>query len=153
MKTTFCLAASLLIISSAFQFGKAQDKPADKAAPRTLKVNVKYTGAGTVDDKHKIQIFLFDSPDFTGGNAMPTGMQMTATKNGTVTFTDISGSPVYAAAIYDPTGGYDGASGPPPSGSSAGIYTKEPPKPAPIAIDAGKTVEIDLPFDDTIKMP
>ncbi|MGA3043894.1 MAG: hypothetical protein ABSF54_24230, partial [Bryobacteraceae bacterium] len=74
-------------------------------------------------------------------------------KDGTVTFSEIAASPVYAAAIYDPTGGYDGQSGPPPSGSSAGLYTKEPPKPAPIAIDAGKTADIVLPFDDTIKMP
>ena len=149
MRKTFYIAAGLLILASGFQFGKAQDK----AATRTLKVNVKYTGAGTVDDKHKIQVFLFDSPDFMQGNAMPAGMQMTAAKDGTVTFSEIAASPVYAAAIYDPTGGYDGQSGPPPSGSSAGLYTKEPPKPAPIAIDAGKTADIVLPFDDTIKMP
>jgi hypothetical protein len=149
MKMNYYLAAGLLILASGFQSGKAQDK----AATRTLKVKVHYTGSGTVDDKHKIQVFMFDSPDFAQGNAMPTGMQMTATKDGAVTFTDIAGSPVYAAAIYDPTGGYDGASGPPPSGSSAGVYTKEPPKPGPINIDAGKTIEIDLPFDDTIKMP
>ena len=98
MKKSFCLAVGLLILASAFQFGSAQDK----AATRTLKVKVNYTGSGTVDDKHKIQVFLFDSPDFTGGNAMPTGMQMTASKDGTVTFSDIAGSPVYAAAIYDP---------------------------------------------------
>jgi len=149
MKKTFSLAAALLILASGFQFGSAQDK----TATRTLKVKVNYTGSGTVDEKHKIQVFLFDSPDFVQGNAMPTGMQMIATKNGTVTFSDITGSPVYTAAIYDPTGGYDGASGPPPSGSSAGMYTKEPPKPGPIAIDPGKTVEIDLPFDDTVKLP
>jgi len=149
MKKSFYLAAGLLTLASAFQSARAQDK----AATRTLKVNVKYTGAGPVDDKHKIQVFLFDSPDFTGGQAMPTGMQMTASKTGTVTFTDIAGSPVYVATIYDPKGEYDGASGPPPSGSSAGVYTKEPPKPGPIAIDGGKTVEIDLAFDDTIKMP
>jgi hypothetical protein len=149
MKKSIYLAAGLLVLASGFQFGSAQDK----AATRTLKVKVNYTGSGTVDDKHKIQVFLFDSPDFVQGNAMPTGMQMTASKNGSVTFSDIAGSPVYAAGIYDPTGGYDGASGPPPSGSSAGLYTKEPPKPEPINIDAGKTVEIDLPFDDTTKMP
>jgi len=149
MKKSIYIAAGLLILASAFQFGRAQEK----AATRTLKVKVNYTGSGTVDEKHKIQVFMFDSPDFTQGNAMPTGMQMTAAKDGTVTFTDIAGSPVYAAAIYDPTGGYDGASGPPPSGSSAGMYTKEPPKPAPIDIEAGKTVEIELAFDDSQKMP
>jgi len=149
MKKSIYIAAGLLILASGFQFGRAQEK----AATRTLKVKVNYTGSGTVDEKHKIQVFMFDSPDFTQGNAMPTGMQMTAAKDGTVTFTDIAGSPVYAAAIYDPTGGYDGASGPPPSGSSAGMYTKEPPKPAPIDIEAGKTVEIELAFDDSQKMP
>jgi hypothetical protein len=149
MKKSSYLAAGLLILASGFQFGKAQDK----AATRTLKVTVHYAGSGTVDDKHKIQVFLFDSPDFAQGNAMPTGTQMTADKNGTVTFADIAGSPVYVAAVYDPTGGYDGASGPPPSGSSLGMYTKEPPKPAPINIDAGKTAEIDVPFDDSAKMP
>ena len=70
-----------------------------------------------------------------------------------VTFSDIPGSPVYAAVVYDPTGSYDGASGPPPSGSSVGVYTKEPPKPGPVNIDAGKIVEIELPFDDTVKWP
>ena len=149
MKKSIYLAAGLLILASGFQFGKAQDK----AATRTLKVKVNYTGSGPVDEKHKIQVFLFDSPDFVQGNAMPTGMMMTASKNGTITFTDIATSPVYVAAIYDPTGGYDGASGPPPSGSSLGMYTKEPPKPGPINIDAGKTAEVELPFDDSQKMP
>jgi hypothetical protein len=149
MKKTVYLAASLLILASAFQFATAQDK----AATRTLKVKLNYTGSGTVDDKHKIQVFMFDTPDFTQGNAMPTGMQNTAAKDGSVTFSDIAGSPVYVVAVYDPTGGYDGQSGPPPSGSSLGMYTKEPPKPAPINIDAGKTAEIDLTFDDTAKMP
>lgn len=149
MKKSFCLAASLLILASGFQFTKAQDKP----APRTLKVKLHYTGSGTVDDKHKIVVFMFDSPEFTQGNAMPTGMQMSAAKDGTITFSDIAASPVYIAAVYDPTGGYDGQSGPPPSGSSMGMYTKEPPQPGPIAIEAGKTVEIDLAFDDSAKMP
>ncbi len=149
MKKSFYFAAGLLILASAFQFGRAQDK----AATRTMKLTVHYAGSGPVDDKHKIVVFMFDSPDFTQGNAMPTGMQMTASKDGTVTFSDIPGSPVYAAAVYDPTGAYDGASGPPPSGSSLGMYTKEPPKPGPIAIDPGKTAEITLGFDDSQKMP
>jgi len=148
MKKSFSVAIGLLIVASGFQFGRAQDK-----ASRTLKVKVNYTGSGTVDDKHKIQVFMFDSPDFAQGNAMPTGMQMTAAKNGAVTFSDIAKSPVYVAAVYDPTGGYDGQSGPPPSGSSLGMYSKEPPQPGAISIDEGKTVEIDVAFDDSAKMP
>ena len=53
MKKSIYLAAGLLVLASAFQFGSAQDKP----AARSLKVTVKYTGTGTVDDKHKIQVF------------------------------------------------------------------------------------------------
>lgn len=147
MKKSFYLAAALLILAAGFQFGSAQDKS------RTLKVNIHYTGSGTVDDKHKIQVFLFDSPDFAQGNAMPVGMQMTAAKDGSVTFSDVAKSPAYIAAVYDPTGAYDGQSGPPPSGASLGMYTKEPPQPGPIAIDEGKTVSVDLSFDDTAKMP
>lgn len=147
MKKSFYLAAGLLILASGFQSGNAQDKS------RTLKLKVHYTGSGTVDDKHKIQVFLFDSPDFAQGNAMPVGMQMTASKEGTVTFSDVAKSPAYVATVYDPTGGYDGQSGPPPSGSSLGIYSTQPPQPSPITIDEGKTVEVDVTFDDTAKMP
>jgi hypothetical protein len=42
-------------------------------------------------------------------------------------------SPVHVSAVYDPAEGYDGRSGPPPSG--------------------GKTLEIEPAFDDTAKMP
>jgi hypothetical protein len=149
MKKSFYLAAGLLFLASAFQSARAQDKP----ATRTLKVTVHYTGAGTVDEKHKIHVFLFDSPDFSEGHAMPVGSQSATVKDGTVTFADITASPVYIAAVFDPTGGYDGQSGPPPSGSSMGMYTKEPPKPGPIAIEPGKTAEIDVSFDDSNKMP
>jgi hypothetical protein len=147
MKKSFYLAAGLLILASGFQFGSAQDKG------RTLKVKLHYTGSGPVDDKHKIQVFVFDSPDFAQGNAMPTGMQMTASKDGSVTFSDVAKSPAYVAAVYDPTGGYDGQSGPPPSGASLGMYSKTPPQPGPIEIEAGKTVEIAVEFDDSAKMP
>jgi len=149
MKKSFCLAASLLILAFAYQSARAQEK----AATRTLKIKLHYTGSGTVDDKHKIFVFIFDSPDFTQGNAMPVGEQTAAGKDETVTFTDIAKSPVYAVAAYDPTGGYDGQSGPPPSGSSLGMYTKQPPQPEPINIDEGKTVQVELPFDDSTKMP
>ena len=155
MKKFVYVTFGLMVLGFGLQSANAQDKPADKAAPapRTLKVKLNYTGAGTVDEKHKIQVFMFDTPDFTQGNAMPTGMQMTAAKDGSVTFGDIASTPVYVVAVYDPSGGYDGQSGPPPTGSSLGMYTKEPPKPEPINIDAGKTAEVDLVFDDTAKMP
>ncbi|MGA2592763.1 MAG: hypothetical protein ABSH32_22860 [Bryobacteraceae bacterium] len=149
MKKSLYLALGMFILASGFQFGGAQEK----AATRTLKVKLKYTGSGTVDEKHKILVFAFDSPEFTQGSVMPFASQSATSKDETVTFSEIAKSPVYVVAVYDPTGGYDGQSGPPPSGSSLGMYTKAPPTPAPVNIDEGKTAEIDLPFDDSAKMP
>jgi hypothetical protein len=125
----------------------AQTKP-----DRTLHVKLNYTGAGKVDQNHKIFVFLFDSPDFMQGNGMPIANQSTTAKDGTVTFSGLSAATVYVAAAFDPKGEYDGMSGPPPSGSSMGLYSKEPGTPAPVSLEAGKTAQIDLPFDDTAKM-
>jgi hypothetical protein len=130
-----------------------QPKPEAKPAPRTLKIKLNYTGAGTVDAKHQIIIFLFDSPDFVSGGVMPIASQTAQAKDATVTFADLTASPVYAVAVFDPTGGYDGQSGPPPSGSSMGMYGKTPGTADPIKIEPGQTTEIVLAFDDTAKMP
>jgi hypothetical protein len=119
---------------------------------RSLNVKLNYTGAGKVDDKHPIFVFLFDTPEFMQGNAMPIGSQSATAKDGAVAFTGVSAQTVYAVAAYDPNGAYDGMSGPPPAGSSLGLYSTEPGKPAPIALDAGKTAQITLPFDDSHKM-
>jgi len=126
----------------------AQENKAD----RTLKVKLNYTGSVKVDDKHKIFLFVFDSPDFTQGAGMPIASDTAAAKDQTVTFSNLSASPVYVVAVLDPNGAYEGMS-PPPSGSSMGMYSKEPGKPGPIAIEAGKTVSVDLAFDDSNKMP
>jgi hypothetical protein len=119
---------------------------------RTLKVKLNYTGSGTVDAKHKIFVFLFDSPDFMQGNGMPIASGSATAKNETVTISGISASPVYVVAAFDPSGGYDGTSGPPPQGSSMGMYSVEPGKPAPVSLEAGKTAQVELAFDDAFKM-
>lgn len=130
---------------------KAEEKP---AASRSLKVNLNYGGSGTVDAKHKITVFLFDSPDFIKGDGgvLPFAVMSAETKNGIVAFEKLDLSPVYVVAIYDPTGEYD-AQSPPPSGSSIGLYSKEPGIPEPVKMDPGASAAIDLPFDDTVKMP
>jgi hypothetical protein len=106
-----------------------------------------------VNEKHKIILFVFDSPDFQQGGAMPIAGGSTAAKDGTVTVADLTVSPVYVAVCYDPSGAYDGQSGPPPSGASMGMYAKTPGTPEPVKIDPGKTAEITVPFDDSFKMP
>jgi hypothetical protein len=132
------------------QQGQAQDKP---PAGRTLKAKLNYTGAGTVDDKHKIYVFVFDSPDFIQRqDAMPIAFGSTAAKDGLVTMADLSTSPVYLIAVYDPSGAYEGMSKP-PTGASLAIYGKNPGEPGPIAIEAGKTIQVDVPLDDSFKMP
>jgi len=151
MRKYWNTALALLFLAAAWQTGSAQEKAAEG---KTLKVKLNYTGAGPVDEKHKIYLFLFDTPDFvkTPSDAMPIGGENATAKDATVTFTAVSASPVYLVAIYDPTGGYEGMSAP-PSGSSLGMYSKEPGQPGPIAIDASKPTKIDLAFDDSFKMP
>jgi hypothetical protein len=69
-----------------------------------------------------------------------------------VTFSNVQKVPAYISVAYDPTGGWD-AQSPPPSGTSLGMYTRNPPKPEPISVDSGKTVKITLTFDDAMKVP
>jgi hypothetical protein len=143
-----------LLLAGVLVRGAPQAKPdGQTAAKRTLKVTVHYKGTGEVDKKHKIFVVLFDSQDFVRGGAVPIAMEEATSKDGTVTFANFTASPVYVAASYDPNGVYDGQSGPPPSGSSMGMYSKTAGKPDPINVEAGKTVEVEVTFDDSVKMP
>jgi hypothetical protein len=150
MKKYIYLALGVLLVGTLVK-ASSQDKPETKT--RTLTVKLNYKGAGTVDERHRIFVFVFDSPDFIQGGAFPIAAEAAIAKDGTVSFPSLSTSPVYVATAFDPSGAYDGQSGPPPSGTSMGLYSKTPGKPEPIEIEAGKTVSIDLPFDDTAKMP
>lgn len=143
------LGVAALVLSA---YAGQQAKPDEKEAARTLKVKMAYTGSGTVDEKHKIMVFLFDSPDFQQGGVMPIDMRAAKAKDETVTFSGFTASPVFVVCVYDPTGEYEGMSAP-PSGSSMGMYSKTPGQPEPVKVEPGKTVEIELAFDDTAKMP
>ena len=155
MKTyLFGLFGALLLIALANGAHAGQDDKAT-ANGRTLKVKVHYTGAGAVDEKHKVFAFVFNSTDFMQGEGQPIATHSNASKDETATFSDLTDSPVYIAVVYDPAGSYDGQSQP-PSGSSTAIYVKDPAKdpnvPEPIKIDPGKAVEVEITFDDTHKM-
>lgn len=125
--------------------------PQDSSAPSKLQVRVNYTGAGKVDEKHKIYVVLWDSPDFVSGGAMPVETQPTSSKNGVVTFADVKKTPAYVSSVFDPSGAWDAESAP-PEGSSLGLYSKSPGKPEPVEVNGGKTATIELVFDDTVKM-
>lgn len=151
MKKTLHVALGILVTTVLVNVAgpaRAQEK-----AGRTLKVKLNYTGSGTVDDKHLIQVFLWDSPDFISGGAKPIGVKSSPTKNGTVTFAEFDISPVYVSTAFDAKGDYNEVAGPPPSGSSVGLFAKTPGTPEPVKIEPGKTAEIELAFDDSAKMP
>ncbi|MEO8656962.1 MAG: hypothetical protein ABI693_00745 [Bryobacteraceae bacterium] len=149
-----CLNRALLGIAAAacLMVAAPQAQAQAKPAAGTLNIKINYTGSGTVDDKHQIVIFLFDSPDFVKGEGMPFLSKFATSKSETVKIEDVTTSPVYIAVAYAPDGSYDGTSGPPPSGSSLGMYMKEPPAPAPIKIEPGKAVGVTVQFDDSTKM-
>ena len=117
----------------------------------TLQVQLHYTGSGTVDAGHKIFVALWDSADLSGGP--PTEVKSATTKNATVTFSNVKKVPAFVSAAFDPTGQWDGASGPPPTGASLGMYSKAPPKPDPIDIKPGTIAKVTITFNDAAKVP
>ncbi len=140
------LLSSLVVASQ-------EAKPEKNQQSLTIQVQLNYSGSGAVDETHKIYVVLWDSPDFVEGNARPIMLKPATSKSGTVTFSGVQKVPAYVSAVYDPKGGWDGESGPPPSGSSLGLYSKTPGKPEPIDVAPGKTSKVQLSFDDTVKMP
>ncbi len=142
-----CAVLAIAIPACAQQHG-AEKKP---ATAMVLKVKLAYQGAGTVDQEHKIFVFLFDSSDFQ--NSIPFAVKSASAKDETVTFSDVTQATTYVTTAYDPEGKYDGESGPPPTGSSLGMYSKTPGQAEPVKAEPGKTVTIELAFDDSFKMP
>jgi hypothetical protein len=155
--TVFILALALVSLTAA---------PGNKK----LKMKVNYTGAGIVDEKHKIYVMLFDANPFTASkleddSSAPTPpvpaegtshilrRQSASSKNGAITFTDLSISPVYAVAFFDKSGSYDPHAPDLISASPMGVYGKAPDKAEPIALVAGKAAEVVLAFDGLIKTP
>lgn len=85
---------------------------------KTLQVKLNYSGAGIVDEKHKMYVLLFDANPFTATSlidsssdpatpAVAAGVShilrrlSASEKNATVTFTNLGSPTVYAAAFAD----------------------------------------------------
>lgn len=119
-----------------------------------LQVHVTYTGAGAVDNAHKLYVALWDTPDFIkdGSGTMPIALKFVTAKSAVAEFTDLDKNPVYVSMAFDPTGKWD-AQSQPPSGTSLGLYSTEPGVPAPIQLDQGKTTKVDATLDDSYKAP
>ena len=113
-----------------------------------LKVTVQYTGKGTVDDTHRLWIWLFDTPDMSAGPIPIAEMSLDA--NGTsTTFANVGQERVWVAIAFDEHGGFAG-SAPPPSGSPVTMYAE---KGAPAAVTPGPDAAISVTFDDARRMP
>jgi hypothetical protein len=128
---------------------------ASVAKGSSLQVHVTYTGAGTVDDAHKLWVALWDTPDFVKEGASgttPIATKFVTAKSAVTEFTDLDKSPVYVSMAFDPTGKWDAQSDP-PSGTSLGLYSTEPGVPALIQLDPGKTTQISATLDDSFKKP
>jgi hypothetical protein len=150
MRSTSPLPTLALAVLTAISLPLASPVAA-QAPAQSLKVTIRYTGAGQVDAGHKVFVYLFDSPEFmtNPGTVMPVAAN-TLERNGDVlTFPGVGAAQVWIAVIYDQTGGFAG-DGPPPSGSPAGIYM-ENGQPAPIA--TGPTASVTVAFDDSFRVP
>lgn len=138
---------------------------------RTLKVKLNYTGAGVVDEKHKIYVMVSDTNPFLASTLIDSigapkppvveagvvhilARQGGTAKDSAVTFEDVRVSPVYVAGFFDKAGSFTGQGNPDPApGSPMGAYGKMPDKLEPITIEEGKTAEIVLTIDDASKTP
>jgi hypothetical protein len=115
-----------------------------------VSVTISYTGKGPVDPKHGILLFLFTDPNI-GPGSQPIGPPQVATKNGaTVTFKNVTATPVYIAAVYNEKGDYDGIGGPPPPGTPVGIYQKDATSP-PTPVTPGPKTLVKMSFSDATR--
>ena len=114
----------------------------------SVRVAVKYTGKGPVDETHRVWVWLFDTPDI-GPGAIPIA-ELSLGKNGdTATFESVAAAKVWIAAAYDERGTMSG-SAPPPSGTPIGIYASSTG--APEGVKPGDKL-VNLTFDDSFRMP
>lgn len=136
------------------------------AGERVLRIKLNYTGAGAVDEKHKIYVLLFDANPLTASTLSDATSQATppapvagvshilaresaATKDGVITFHSVPVSPVYAVFFFDKTGTYNNGQADPSSGSPMGMYGTPPDKLEAIALEPGKPVQLTFSFDAT----
>ena len=139
-------AAAVIFTTAAT--GAEQTKPAADAT--SVNVTVKYTGAGTVDDNHRIWVWLFDNPTI-GPDSIPIGEQSISKNGGMATFSTTT-TQVYIAIAYDEKGGFAGQA-PPPSGSPVALYGMSGPNGQPQAVTPGAKGTVTVTFDDSQRMP
>jgi hypothetical protein len=141
--------ATLLVLgttSSAYGQARQTAPPPAAAAAKTVTVSVTYTGKGAVDAKHNVLVFLFADPNVGPGSIPISGPQVMEKNGSTVTFKDVSTTPVYIVAVYDEQGGYTGQN-PPPAGTPIGMYSKDAKSP-PAPVTPGPKTVLKMSFSD-----
>jgi hypothetical protein len=146
-RTLAGLVALTLVLSTAGTIAE-QAKPAADAS--SVNVTVKYTGAGTVDAKRRIWVWLFDNPNI-GPDSVPVGEESLSENGMTATFSTTSAQ-VYIAVAYDEKGGFMGQA-PPPAGSPVMLYGVTGPDAAPQSVAPGPKGKVTVTFDDSQRMP
>jgi hypothetical protein len=120
-----------------------------RVAAGSVKVTINYKGKGTVDDSHRVWVWLFATPDI-GPGAMPIA-ELSIDKNGAIaTFDGIAEERVWIAVAYDEKGAMTG-SAPPPPGTPVGLYVGSDG--APRSVVTGDSTVAVLTFDDSFRMP
>jgi hypothetical protein len=117
-------------------------------AAGAVKVTINYKGKGTVDAKHRVWVWLFDTPDI-GPGSMPIA-ELSIDANGAVaTFDGVDAKRVWVAAAFDESGTMSG-NAPPPSGSPVGILLSADGTPKSVVPGEDAVV---VTFDDSQRMP
>ena len=123
----------------------------------TLKVTVSYEGDGEVSATHPILVGVSDTPYPASAGSSIRASQTRVIKNNddTVTFENLSWSPVYVTALYLDKGftfPVQVPRGEVPVGT--GDFSEAPMGTyGAIEISDGQTVEVDLQFDDSVRGP
>ena len=118
------------------------------AQGRTLKVTVNYTGNGEVSATNAVFISVWTSPP-VGDTTAPLALEVVQENGATVMFENLTASPVYLVAFYDTQGDGMVASGMPFGNYGADAYGA----PSAIVVGDSQTVEVELSFDDTLRIP
>ena len=117
-----------------------------------LKVAVHYKGSGTVDEQHRIFVWLFGTPMITV-ESMPIGSAVIDKNEGSHEFTGLP-KEVYIAAAYDEQGTYDGLSGAPPPGTPVTVHGAGTNDGIAVAVPTGDDdVAVTVTFDDSVRIP
>jgi len=119
----------------------------------SLKVAVTYTGQdGEVSSENPLYVAIFDTASMM--QASPIAQAIISEDGGTASFSNLTASPVYVAAIYDTHGSYTLDQPEVPSGSPATQYVAGGSfAPASVELTDGETTKISFQVTDLFRMP